>query len=78
MSEADDIDRAADLAMQQNENFINEVRRAAQPEQSKVNGEWKQKECEDCGDEIPLARLELGRIRCVGCQTVREFRRRGL
>lgn len=29
----------------------------------------------ECGDEIPLARLQLGKIRCVPCQTRREKKR---
>jgi RNA polymerase-binding transcription factor DksA len=78
MSEADDIDRASDLTMQQTEDALNEVRRRAQPEQVQVDGEWRQKECEDCGDEIPLARLNLGKIRCVHCQGALERRRAGL
>jgi RNA polymerase-binding transcription factor DksA len=76
--EADNIDRASDLALQQTEDSINEVRRAARPEQEKIDGEWKQKECDDCGDEIPLARLNLGKIRCVFCQSALERRRAGL
>jgi RNA polymerase-binding transcription factor DksA len=32
--------------------------------------------CLDCGDEIPVLRLRLGRIRCVDCQTRLERDRR--
>lgn len=31
--------------------------------------------CIKCGDELPAARLALGRIRCVTCQTILEKRR---
>ena len=35
--------------------------------------------CVDCGDDVPVARLALGRIRCVPCQEVLESRKaRGL
>ena len=30
---------------------------------------------EDCGDEIPAARLAQGKFRCVTCQTLKERRR---
>jgi RNA polymerase-binding transcription factor DksA len=32
---------------------------------------------EDCGEELPAARLEMGRIRCTECQTKRERASRG-
>lgn len=32
--------------------------------------------CVDCGNEIPPERLILGRIRCIGCQRVLEFKRK--
>jgi len=31
--------------------------------------------CVDCGDIIPAGRLQLGRVRCVECQSVTERRR---
>lgn len=34
------------------------------------------KSCLQCGDEIPLARLEMGKIRCVYCQSAFETKRR--
>lgn len=30
--------------------------------------------CIDCGNEIPSGRLEMGRIRCTGCETAVEKR----
>jgi RNA polymerase-binding transcription factor DksA len=77
MSEADNFDRASDLEIAQTESSIAAVRNAAKPEQVKVGGEWRQKECEDCGDEIPIGRLDLGRIRCIACQEALERRRAG-
>ncbi len=40
-------------------------------------GYWRIPDCVECGQEIPQLRLELGRVRCVGCQTVLEKRRKG-
>ena len=31
---------------------------------------------EDCGIEIPAARLNMGKVRCVDCQMLRERRER--
>lgn len=28
--------------------------------------------CDDCGDEIPVARIKFGAITCVSCQALRE------
>ena len=41
------------------------------------DGSWVIPDCVDCGIDLPLPRLNLGRIRCVGCQTVEERGRRG-
>lgn len=30
--------------------------------------------CEDCGDQLPEARIKFGAITCVSCQTLRERR----
>ena len=30
--------------------------------------------CVDCGEELPPARLVMGRVRCTGCQTEAEAR----
>lgn len=30
--------------------------------------------CEDCGEEIPAARLKFGAVTCLQCQVVREKR----
>lgn len=39
------------------------------------DGTWVIPECVDCEDEIHLSRLELGRIRCVVCQSIEEKHR---
>ena len=79
MSEADDLDRASELTQAQNDSAIDEVRRLARPEQVVgPDGKWHQTTCEDCEEKIPLARLRLGKIRCIHCQTMLERRRAGL
>lgn len=66
--EADDLDRAAELTQQLADAAIMEAQRAAAPQQVQcVDGSWPNPECE-CGEEIPIERLRLGRIRCVDCQ----------
>jgi hypothetical protein len=79
MTEADDLDRASDLTLALNDSAIEEVRRAARPEQVVgPDGKWPQTTCEDCEERIPAARLKLGKIRCIHCQGVLERRRAGL
>ena len=78
MTEADDLDRAADLTAEITQAAIDDARRQAAPEQVFVDGVWPNPDCVDCGDPIPKLRLELGRIRCVGCQVRLERRRAGL
>ena len=74
---ADPIDDASATGMRVRENEIALQRAKAQPEQRKVMGAdgfeyWPITECVDCGDDIPPARLELARIRCVICQSIKE------
>lgn len=33
-------------------------------------------DCEECGNEVPKARLELGYVTCVACQTLLESRQK--
>lgn len=37
---------------------------------------WDGETCFDCGEDLPFRRIEMGRVRCVHCQTVAE--RKGL
>lgn len=79
MTEADDLDRASDLTLIQTGDALDAVRYLARPEQEQLpDGSWPQTECGECGEEIPEARLKLGKVRCIDCQTVRERRRAGL
>lgn len=75
-SEADDLDRAADLTQQLNDMALADVRGKARPQQTQnADGTWPSPYCVECEEEIPLARLNLGRIRCIDCQQVLERRR---
>lgn len=33
---------------------------------------WDGESCFDCGDDLPEERIEMGRVRCVPCQTAAE------
>lgn len=69
----DEIDRANDRAQRFTDNAVAEAMRKSKPEQVvSPNGEYPVPDCVDCGDPIPLARLVMGRIRCVYCQSMVE------
>lgn len=69
MTEADDLDRAADLTQASTDFAVSEQRRKAQPEQvRRHDGTWPVQVCVDCGDDLVIARLQMGRVRCVDCQ----------
>lgn len=74
--EADDLDNAAVLTQQLNDAYVASVRRKAAPEQAQnLDGSWPVTECE-CGEDIPLGRIALGKIRCIDCQQALERSRR--
>jgi RNA polymerase-binding transcription factor DksA len=62
----DAFEQAAALQERMNEAGLAEVRRAVAPE---YHPDFDGKHCIDCGDDIPPKRLEMRRIRCVGCQS---------
>lgn len=33
---------------------------------------WDGKTCFDCGDNMPKERIEMGRVRCIYCQSIAE------
>lgn len=66
---ADDLDRAADLTQMYADDAIREATFRVGPQQvQRADGTWPFPECTDCDNEIPMARLQMGRIRCVYCQ----------
>lgn len=67
--EADDLDQASELTQQLTDAYVSNARHAARPEQVQLDdGSWPYPVCTECGDEIPPARLALGKVRCVSCQ----------
>ena len=71
------LDRASAATQRFNEASVERARRLAQPEQiQNPDGTWPQTECEDCAADIEPGRLAMGKIRCIGCQTALERRRK--
>jgi len=69
VNEADNLDAAANLTQQRTDDAIKNAAWCMRPQQvQNADGTWPQPDCDDCGDEIPPERLQLGRIRCVYCQ----------
>ena len=65
----DENDRASAIEAQFNEDALENARRKTLPE---TNPDFDGVHCIDCDEKIPAARLKLGKIRCVECQTVLE------
>ena len=73
----DMLDRASELSQRLNDAAVDHARHLAKPEQTQnADGSWPQTECDDCGEPIGAARLALGKIRCIACQSEREHRQR--
>lgn len=53
---------------------LDRIRQALEPQ---VHEDFDGVHCMDCGDEIPLARLQAKRIFCTKCQTAQEHRSKG-
>lgn len=67
---ADPFDHASELESSFRELSLSEARRKLKPEQEQnEDGTWPVLYCVDCDDEIPEARLAMGKIRCVDCQS---------
>ena len=65
----DENDRASAIEAQFNEDALENARRKTLPE---TNPDFDGLHCIDCDEKIPAARLKLGKIRCVDCQTILE------
>ena len=73
---ADMIDAASAITETFNRHSEAAARAKAAPQQRQTaGGRWRGTEC-GCGVEIVPARLALGRIKCVACQTEQELRER--
>lgn len=74
---SDDIDKANELAQRMNDHSVALARAQAAPEQvQNPDGSWPVTECDECGADIELGRVRLGKIRCITCQEMLEKRRR--
>lgn len=70
---ADILDQAAELSQKMGDMALAAARAKARPEQvARDDGSWPHPDCVDCDEPIPAARLALGKIRCIACQTQRE------
>lgn len=66
---ADKMDSATRVERMETEGNVRRARGLSKPEQvQNEDGSWPITECVTCEDDIPAARLELGKIRCVICQ----------
>ena len=77
MKYSDPIDQAAQLSEMYTDIAVNAQRQKCVPQQVQVQDEdgnwyWPVTECEDCGLDIEPGRLQMGRIRCLACQTTLE------
>jgi len=69
MKEGDQVDAAAEYQHQLNERSTAEARNKLAPE---THPDFDGAHCVDCGDDMPELRLQMKRVRCVICQTVKE------
>lgn len=68
---ADSFDQASEV-----EQTFRDAAVAAARQAEPVPKDFDGESCYDCGLEIPLARLNLGKFRCVPCQEVIEKSRK--
>lgn len=69
----DEADQASMIQMANNKHALDKVKARLAPES---HPDFDGGSCVDCSDAIPQARLDMGRVRCVPCQTAREARTR--
>ncbi len=73
MKYSDPIDQAAQLSEMYTDIAVNAQRQKCVPQQVQdADGNWPVTECADCGLDIEPGRIEMGRIRCLACQTTLE------
>ena len=66
---SDENDRASAIEAQFNEDALEVARHKIAPE---TNPDFDGIHCIDCAEKIMAARLKLGKIRCIDCQTLLE------
>ena len=73
---SDQLDHASALQDAMNEEAIAKYRNLNKPES---HPDFDGETCVQCGADMPIERLNLGKIRCFDCQTVLEAKnKRGL
>jgi hypothetical protein len=66
---ADESDRATLIETARNDDALERIRARVQPE---THPDFDGVHCVECDDALPAARLALGRVRCVVCQSAIE------
>jgi RNA polymerase-binding transcription factor DksA len=67
---SDQLDHAAELTHKFTSKAIADARYKAKPQQAPdADGVYPHPDCVDCDEPIVPLRLQMGRIRCVDCQT---------
>ena len=67
------IDQANQIVEEFTTAHIHRIQSKNKPEQvRKPDGSWPHTECIECEEEIPTGRLNLGKVRCIDCQELRE------
>lgn len=67
------VDLANSLVEEFTASHVARIRGLNKPEQVKnEDGTWPHEECIDCDEPIPEGRLNLGKVRCIECQSLRE------
>lgn len=82
-AEADPVDQGSKHAERERRMRELAAREKAKPEQVKALNEdgvlaWPTETCVRCEEDIEEGRLELGYIRCIKCQTLKERKEKGL
>jgi RNA polymerase-binding transcription factor DksA len=66
---SDPLDVASEQTLADTARGVEAVRSKTAPQ---AHPDFDGEHCLECAEPIPLARLELGRILCVDCQTLKE------
>ncbi len=70
------LESAEALANMMTDNGIARCSKAAISSTDLAPHEYKQVECETCGDDLPLFRMKKGLILCTPCQSAKENAKR--
>lgn len=68
----DPLDVAGRVERMEREYNISKARRNKPEQEQNPDGSWPVTECVECEVELPQLRIEMGRVRCVDCQTLKE------